>query len=182
MCRLCYWHMTRDDRFTWIRQYFNCCAADSQTDEEGASKQTNQNPSEAIVSAYDCHRIFGKFLLIVRDLEANWIHQCGISSHFRYCVRAIDITYLASSFEKTDNPRLFQVAGLFSFLQVQLCRWDLNGQLQQSQSVLSIYLRPCINQSTAPLEESRGLQSAFWMPNLLKGECKIQCRNIEFWD
>ena len=107
MCRLCYWHMTRDDRFTWIRQYFNCCAADSQTDEEGASKQTNQNPSEAIVSAYDRHRIFGKFLLIVRDLEANWIHQCGISSHFRYCVRAIDITYLASSFEKTDNPRLF---------------------------------------------------------------------------
>ena len=44
--------MTRDNSFSWLRQFFNC-AADLQTDEEGASKQTYQNPSEAIVSDDD---------------------------------------------------------------------------------------------------------------------------------
>ena len=34
--------MRRDDSFTSISQFFNCCAAESQTDEEGASKQANQ--------------------------------------------------------------------------------------------------------------------------------------------
>ena len=58
MCKLKLIHIhvfhtvtVRDDSFTWIRQFFNCCAPDSQTNEEGASKQTNQNPSEAIVSS-----------------------------------------------------------------------------------------------------------------------------------
>ena len=42
--------ITRDDRFTWIMQFFNCSSADLQTDEEGASNQTNHNPIEALVS------------------------------------------------------------------------------------------------------------------------------------